>query len=370
MLQHVYECPHLSKGTYKCPGCNKDERISKFQADGCLVQRCGKDKLFTIANSLRLAKRIFSPHGPKGRRPTEIQTIQHQSIPQSYPELPATSATSDVGLSELPVNRSTSIIELHANLRDSEDGYIQELQGYDDLPAELHGNHHYRPAELDTNGHYTTLSNSCQELRYANYSTSTAEKMDTSARRQCSDTWPSSAPSGSEILPELRLQIPGYDYSSLLASNGSQELPHQSCFTAGPYRQSTDISPTSFFSDNSSPGRPREPPITLQVSPVESHTSTGSMTGYSSGSMESMLSPLTPLTPNCETYLGAHENSRPLAGFGKLSDPEWMFSERKTFGQLHTPAISNSPTPQRDHSAPDSRVNFEHYQLDSGLKEK
>ncbi|KAE9372294.1 hypothetical protein N431DRAFT_339656 [Stipitochalara longipes BDJ] len=62
MLQHVYTCPHLAKGTYKCWNCGRSERISKIHMNGCDEFR----RFSTVRNSLRRAKRLLSSH-PKSR---------------------------------------------------------------------------------------------------------------------------------------------------------------------------------------------------------------------------------------------------------------------------------------------------------------
>ncbi len=67
MLQHVYTCPHLARGSYKCCECGKSERISKIHTDGCHELR----RFSTVRNSLRRAKRLLSSHGPKTRNASE-----------------------------------------------------------------------------------------------------------------------------------------------------------------------------------------------------------------------------------------------------------------------------------------------------------
>ena len=59
MLQHVWNCPHLSEGLYWCSHCQKAERVGRFQCKRC---QGGPSKTDRLAN---VAKRIFSLLGTR-----------------------------------------------------------------------------------------------------------------------------------------------------------------------------------------------------------------------------------------------------------------------------------------------------------------
>lgn len=97
MLDHVKECPRLSKGLYRCFESGKEERIGRCETHRCLdLQRC-KDR---IAKSI---KRHLSPRGSGPRRqdnlPLEEQSLSpeadltfHEMWPASPAELPCLGA--------------------------------------------------------------------------------------------------------------------------------------------------------------------------------------------------------------------------------------------------------------------------------------
>ncbi|CZR60111.1 uncharacterized protein PAC_10006 [Phialocephala subalpina] len=60
MLEHVYSCPALSKGRYRCPECEKEEPISRQHINGCQDSNTCKDWL---ANSFKCVKRRLSRRG-------------------------------------------------------------------------------------------------------------------------------------------------------------------------------------------------------------------------------------------------------------------------------------------------------------------
>lgn len=60
MLEHVYSCPALSKGRYRCPECEKEEPISRQHINGCQDSNTCKDWL---ANSFKCVKRRLSLRG-------------------------------------------------------------------------------------------------------------------------------------------------------------------------------------------------------------------------------------------------------------------------------------------------------------------
>jgi hypothetical protein len=70
MLEHVYTCRHLAKGSYKCCDCGKFERISRIHTNGCHELR----RFSSVANSLRRAKQLLSSHSPKSRNGSQCAT--------------------------------------------------------------------------------------------------------------------------------------------------------------------------------------------------------------------------------------------------------------------------------------------------------
>lgn len=62
MLQHVWDCEHLSKGLYWCFHCQKPERVGSFQCKRCQGTPSKTDRIATVA------KRIFSKLGSKHHR--------------------------------------------------------------------------------------------------------------------------------------------------------------------------------------------------------------------------------------------------------------------------------------------------------------
>ncbi|RDL41012.1 uncharacterized protein BP5553_00991 [Venustampulla echinocandica] len=62
MLQHVWNCEHLSKGLYWCFQCQKPERVGNFQCKRCQGLPSRTDRLATVA------RRIFSKLGSKNHR--------------------------------------------------------------------------------------------------------------------------------------------------------------------------------------------------------------------------------------------------------------------------------------------------------------
>jgi hypothetical protein len=59
MLQHVWNCSHLSKGLYWCFHCQKPERVGKFQCKRCQGLPSRTDRMASVA------KKIFSRLGAK-----------------------------------------------------------------------------------------------------------------------------------------------------------------------------------------------------------------------------------------------------------------------------------------------------------------
>ncbi|KAH7418084.1 hypothetical protein BKA64DRAFT_187933 [Cadophora sp. MPI-SDFR-AT-0126] len=62
MLQHVWNCPYLSKGLYWCFHCQKPERVGKFNCKRCQGAPSRTDRMTSVA------KRIFSKLGARPHR--------------------------------------------------------------------------------------------------------------------------------------------------------------------------------------------------------------------------------------------------------------------------------------------------------------
>lgn len=83
MLQHVYECLPGSKGLYRCFECRREERIGKYHTKGCKELHQSKDRsggFAKVANSLRLARRLFSRQTSKNRP----QSLQPHEVAQPH----------------------------------------------------------------------------------------------------------------------------------------------------------------------------------------------------------------------------------------------------------------------------------------------
>ncbi|KAF4633305.1 hypothetical protein G7Y89_g4818 [Cudoniella acicularis] len=96
MLQHVWNCEHLSKGLYWCFHCQKPERVGKFfQCKRCQGTPSRADRITTVA------KRIFSKLGSRSHRshpfPESEPTMALAEVSKSskgfrdseYPDIPA-----------------------------------------------------------------------------------------------------------------------------------------------------------------------------------------------------------------------------------------------------------------------------------------
>jgi hypothetical protein len=131
MLQHVYTCPRLTKnGLYECCDCKKKERVSKFHSNGCH----NLHRFPTVANSLRLAKRLLSSHGPKNRQTVET-AVGRQASPKQGVELP-THEPHYSGTSELAVDSTIFSAELDTSWRDNPHDFIPELHSFE-VPGKL-----------------------------------------------------------------------------------------------------------------------------------------------------------------------------------------------------------------------------------------
>jgi hypothetical protein len=73
MLQHVWNCQHLSKGLYWCFHCQKPERVGKFQCKRCQGLPSRTDRMASVA------KKIFSRLGAK---PQQAEFLAPEPQPQ------------------------------------------------------------------------------------------------------------------------------------------------------------------------------------------------------------------------------------------------------------------------------------------------
>jgi hypothetical protein len=83
MLEHLYTCRHLAKGSYKCWDCGKFERISRIHTNGCHELR----RFSSVADSLRRAKQLLSSHSHKNRNGSQCAT-NSQATSEKIAELP------------------------------------------------------------------------------------------------------------------------------------------------------------------------------------------------------------------------------------------------------------------------------------------
>jgi hypothetical protein len=151
MLQHVWNCEHLSKGLYWCFHCQKPERVGKFQCKRCQGLPSRTDRMASVA------KKIFSklgakPHhaefvGPEPEPPKTLSKIvedSETSYPAGFPGL-SRSFDEDQAIDwdhqypqELP---NTSVCrempgDWTAASHELPDTYISEMQGTE-CPVEL-----------------------------------------------------------------------------------------------------------------------------------------------------------------------------------------------------------------------------------------
>lgn len=115
MLDHVYNCPRLAKGFYKCCDCGNFERISKIHTKGCHEL----PRVSRVANSFRRAgRRLLPSHNTKnhngGKDATKIQATATATAelpaPESHWEASSNTSEDSISLVELD---SASISEIH-----------------------------------------------------------------------------------------------------------------------------------------------------------------------------------------------------------------------------------------------------------------
>jgi hypothetical protein len=121
MLRHVYQCPQLSKGLYRCFKCDKQERVGRYHTKDCHELHPAKDRFATLANSLRLAKRFLSPRTLKAR----------------HAKAPSPRDVPHPGMAELPFDSTVSHHKLDTNrFYDTPHYFISEMSA-STPPAEL-----------------------------------------------------------------------------------------------------------------------------------------------------------------------------------------------------------------------------------------
>ncbi|KAK0112940.1 hypothetical protein ONS95_014658 [Cadophora gregata] len=77
MLQHVWNCPNLSKGLYWCFHCQKPERVGKFNCKRCQGAPSRTDRMTSVA------KKIFSKLGAKPHRSDHNTNSSSSDSPQN-----------------------------------------------------------------------------------------------------------------------------------------------------------------------------------------------------------------------------------------------------------------------------------------------
>lgn len=176
MLQHVYGCPKLSKGRYRCFESGAEERIGRCQTKGCQkLQECRNG----FVNSLR---RRLSPRGPRPHRPSKIpfekETLspeisqvdsrQNKLYPVGKAEL---SIESNIGIPELDPTFIPEIPEMSGSvplelygcqlyMPNFYQGGLPELDS-PSFAAELYGDTEHGLAELDVSENWSNSSSSC-----------------------------------------------------------------------------------------------------------------------------------------------------------------------------------------------------------------
>ena len=126
LLDHVFTCPRLAKGFYKCCDCGNFERISKIHTNGCHEL----PRVSRVANSFRRAgRRLLPSHSLKnhngGNSATKIQATA-KPTPESHWDESSNFSDDSIILAELD---NASISEIHGH----------------ELPAEFDACNNYPP---------------------------------------------------------------------------------------------------------------------------------------------------------------------------------------------------------------------------------
>lgn len=139
MLQHVYNCPYLSKGLYWCFHCQKPERVGTFKCRRCQGAPSRTDRISSVA------KKIFSKLGSRSHRSnhadihgkdklSENTLFGHSSSKAGQSNFEgqwehAQELPDDPVVREMPADLSAASYELP-------DTYISEMMG-SECPVEL-----------------------------------------------------------------------------------------------------------------------------------------------------------------------------------------------------------------------------------------
>jgi hypothetical protein len=117
LLDHIYTCPRLAKGFYKCCDCGNFERISKIHTKGCHEL----PRVSRVANSFRRAgRRLLPSHSVKnhngGKSATKIQAtakpMAELATPESHWDGSSNFSDDSISLAELD---NASISEIHGH---------------------------------------------------------------------------------------------------------------------------------------------------------------------------------------------------------------------------------------------------------------
>jgi hypothetical protein len=131
LLDHVYTCPRLAKGFYKCCDCGNFERISKIHTKGCHEL----PRVSRVANSFRRAgRRLLPSHGVKdhngGKSGTKIQATAKPMAELATPES--------------HWDGRSNISDDSNRLAELDNASISEIHGHE-LPAEFDACNNYLP---------------------------------------------------------------------------------------------------------------------------------------------------------------------------------------------------------------------------------
>jgi hypothetical protein len=127
MLQHVQDCPKLSKGRYRCFESGAEQRIGRCQTKSCQkLQECKTG----LVNSLR---RRLSPRGPRAHRPSKIPFEKETLSPEISQVDSRQNKLYPVGKAELSIESNIAIPELDPTFIPE----IPEMSG--GTPLELYG---------------------------------------------------------------------------------------------------------------------------------------------------------------------------------------------------------------------------------------
>jgi hypothetical protein len=329
MLKHVYECLPLSKGLYRCFECRNEERIGKYHNNGCKVLHQSKGSFAKVANSLRLAKRLFSRQALKCR-----------------PQAPQPLEVPDLGVHDSVLETTYFPAELETNWFDSpaelsEDGCLAELGIFDDSMY-LSADQIFQRgtlSELDDNGTITTSASYVRPQHDATELEASSDpaftvSSDNPARRQESN-WRRSPQHIDSKEYKWHGHTPSESHSLNLTTQDKFQARHQtpqSLFSPEPYRGTTAddlISPISPTDDNYR--YPNTPALSPAVRSPGQDTSSDpwvSPTAPNTSTRDNSISSSDSSIPSLEEY---RLSTTPfLGGLGQ----DMMYSEPEDMGTL------------------------------------